>query len=66
MQPRQLFVLAALLACGALVSALVPKYALFNEPQGPVVLGGMALLAALTGLALRWRARGAGDEGPPV
>src|SRR5262245_31234269 len=66
MQPRQLFVLATLLASGALVSALLPKYPLFNGPQGPVVLGGMALLAALTGLVLRWRARGAIIEGPPA
>lgn len=57
MNPRQLFVLAALLALGALVSAAVPKHPLFNQPAGPTVLGGMALLCAAAGLVAWVRGR---------
>jgi hypothetical protein len=61
---RQLFVLAGLLGAGALVSAALPGHPLFNQPEGPFVLGGMALLAAATGLFLRRRARAGEDDRP--
>jgi fatty acid desaturase len=52
MTPRQMFVLAGLMALGAIVSAVVPKHPLFNHPAGTVVLSGMALSFALTGIHL--------------
>ena len=61
MQARQWFVLAGLLLGGATVSAVLPKMRLINEPEGPIVLGGMALLAASIGLILRLRTH-AGDS----
>ena len=55
MQARQFFVLAILMACGAVLTAIVPKHALFNTPGGTSVLAVMSALAAVTALFLRWR-----------
>jgi hypothetical protein len=53
MQDRQLFVLSILLAGGALLTAIIPKHALFNAPGGTFVLGGMSALAAVAALLIR-------------
>ena len=59
MQARQFFVLAVLMACAAVLTAIVPKRALFNTPGGTSVLAGMSAFATLTGFFLRWRTAGA-------
>lgn len=62
MSPRQLFILAILLGLGSIVCLLIPTHSLFNQPQGPTVLGDMALAAGLSGLILRWRQAASTDR----
>jgi hypothetical protein len=62
MTPRQLLILAGLLAMGAVVTAVVPKHPLFNAPGGIWVLGGMALFAAALAGRMWYRAWAAREK----